>query len=383
MQNHIQSNEGCSGCGACADICAKKAISIVYNQAGVLYPVVDEKKCVGCGACKQICPCCQELHDPEVKHAYIAVGKKKELCERSSSGGIFALAAEAVFSRHGIVYGAVIDREDDCLVCHHIKAEKMEDLRRLQGSKYVHSRTDGVFSEIKRLLEDGTVVLFSGTSCQVAALRLFLKKDYPNLYTVDLVCHGVPELSDFQSYIRYLERRYNCVISDLSFRSKSSGTGKKALDSYILTLQCVDNKTKKQTVRRIPHELSGYFTLFLKRANYRPNCYVCKYASVQKPGDITLGDFKPTPEEMERFSLDGSLTYSSLFVRTDKGMQLLNMIGEDCEKIEIPLDSILKHHKQMKAPSRKTPAGKRLMAVYRLFGYRALETVLKIRKSFR
>lgn len=379
MQNHVIACAECSGCGACADICPKNAIMMEFNDAGLLYPRVNESACIACDSCKTVCPCCQDHTYPPAKAAYIAVCRKTGLVERSSSGGIFAAMAETVLARRGAVYGAAIMEDDDGLDCRTVRVESDAELYKIQGSKYVHCRTDRVFREIRALLQKQTPVLFSGTSCQVAALKLFLQKEYSNLYTIDLVCHGVPELSHFREYIKSLEKKYKTTVHNVTFRNKSAAADNEGGDAFVLNLECGDSETNKLFRISIPKYLSAYYAMFLSRANYRPNCYCCPYASIKKPGDITLGDFMPTKEELERFSLDEGTTYSSVFIRTEKGRALMDMVRENCRSVEIPLEDILRHHKNLQKPSEITAAGKRYRQVYRLFGFSGLERALEIK----
>ena len=215
MKNHIKACEECSGCGACADVCPREAITLEFDSKGILYPTLDPNKCVGCEICTTVCICEKTNNYPEAKEAYIAICNEKELYMGSSSGGIFAIAARAILAQGGVVFGAVFIPDKNEIDCRIIKIDNITELYKIQGSKYVHSRTDGVFKEIRMLLEKETTVLFSGTSCQVAALKLFLNKDYGNLYTIDLVCHGVPEISQLQTYLKHLEARYKTNIKNI------------------------------------------------------------------------------------------------------------------------------------------------------------------------
>ena len=381
MERHIRFDDHCCGCGACADICPKNAVTLTCGRDGYFYPEVDEDACVGCGACVNTCPCFQDVSYPAVTASYIAVSGNRGQYWKSSSGGIFAAMAEAVLKDGGEVYGAAFVSGDGPLMCRHIRVSDTGELPRIQGSKYVRSSTEGVFSEIKGSHEEGKTVLFSGTSCQTAALRLFLGKEYDRLYTVDLVCHGVPEITALQEYIAYLEKKYGISVSGISFRSKDAVAQGKSKDDFILTVCGEDVRTKEEKTIFIPRTLSAYYALFLGRANYRKNCYSCAYASERKPGDITLGDFKPSGDEIEKYGLDKELVYSSVFVRTEKGKELMRYIDGVCEKTETAMDGMLKHHSNMRAPSRITSRGKRCLKIYDLLGYGGLEAFLKM-KSF-
>lgn len=87
----------------------------------------------------------------------------------------------------GYVCGAVFD---DKFHVKHILSDAKEDILRMMGSKYAQSDVGYCYREVKDVLEKGRKVLFSGCPCQVAGLRTFLGKEYPNLVLVELICHG-------------------------------------------------------------------------------------------------------------------------------------------------------------------------------------------------
>ena len=375
--NHIENNIHCCACGACKDICSRNAISLYVNEIGDFTPVVDESRCISCGACQAVCTCSVSIKRcTEQKKTYIAINQNRDLYDYSSSGGIFSAIAAKVIRNGGFVFGSAVVYENNTIQVRHILVDNIADLRKIQGSKYVHSQTDSIFTQIRELLEKGQTVLFSGTSCQVAALQSYLKKDYEQLYTVDLVCHGVPEITRLQEYISFLENKYCCKIEDISFRRKLAPGFYANGESYIISLMCRDNISGELKERFVSKKASAYYLLFLHCAGYRQNCYSCLYAHVNKPADITLGDFRPNMQEAGSFSLSGDKIYSSVFVHTEKGHKLLETISDIQICGELNLEAMLKHHTRLQTPSKTTKYGSRLLAVYHKLGFGGLQVFI-------
>ena len=194
------SPENCCGCGTCAVVCPRHAIKMKPDKLGFCYPAIEAALCVECGICKKTCDFQRErdIHTPQT--VYAVTRKDAQALLKSASGGAFAVFAEAVLQKGGAVFGAVLKKEASGLVPRHCTAESLAELSAMLGSKYVQSDLRDTFAQAKKQLENGRTVLFSGTPCQIGGLKSFLKKDYPNLLTIDLVCHGVPSASMFQDY---------------------------------------------------------------------------------------------------------------------------------------------------------------------------------------
>lgn len=360
----------CTGCCACADVCPAGAISMEIGPSGSRRPKLNDELCISCSKCKKVCP---QFVSPAVegveKNIYIGICQEDALYQKSSSGGIFAALATSFLNRGGVVYGAAMGLDGGIVSCRHIRVSKKEDLHLIQGSKYVQSKMDGIYRQIKEDLKEGKEVLFSGTSCQVAGVKNFIG-NHDNLYTVDLVCHGVPKDSIFNEYIKFLEGRYNGKVEDLSFRVK--GFRNFWTDSsYVLKLTCKTEKGSR--IVYIPKDNSAYFKLFLTRAGYRESCYSCKYASLNKVSDVTLGDFRPSPEEKKQYELDSDKTYSSIIVHNPKGAALLER-GKTLIRFKgIPAEEMIKHHSNLQRPSSMTKAGKDALSIYQKQGFEGLQ----------
>lgn len=208
----------CCGCRACEHVCAHHAIQMKPNEEGFLYPVLDGSKCVDCGLCEKVCPMMNPIKaQNEEGTAWVAQNLDIEDLKTSSSGGGFIAIAKYVLSQGGVVYGAAY--QDGPIVAHE-RVDDIAKLERLKGSKYVQSDTRDAYSNVKIDLKDGRMVYFVGTPCQVAGLKLFLRKDYDNLITSDLICHGTPSPKIFQNTINHIEKKLNADFEDYSFRDK-------------------------------------------------------------------------------------------------------------------------------------------------------------------
>lgn len=373
--------EKCCGCAACMDKCPVHAISMHYDSDFNRVPHVDENVCISCGQCIKLCPRYNEEDrdkheglDKKIK-VYLGCYKNEDVEKKSSSGGIFAALALQVLKQKGVVYGAAMCYENNKLSCHHIRVLDAKDIYLLQGSKYIQSRTDGIYKQVKADLKEGRKVLFSGTSCQVASLKRFVG-DTPNLYTIDLVCHGVPKEKLFQDYISFYESKNKCTVKNVSFRSKGyywHGKERK----HLLTLTYEKNKVLYD--EKILEQKSSYYCLFMSRAGYRLSCYSCAYATPNKPADLTLGDYHLTAREFEKYQLPSNQTYSTILVHNDKGKEVLDEIKENLKLAKASPQEVIARHGNLNYPSKMTDYGRLMYSTYLQGGYAKLQRMINIR----
>ena len=241
---HITDKSKCCGCNACVQICPKQCIQIQEDGEGFLYPLVDVDMCVDCKLCEKVCPIITPNEPQKPVKVYAAKHKDDEIRLKSSSGGIFTLLAEQIIDEGGVVFGARFDEYWEVM---HDYTETKEGLAVFRGSKYVQSRIGNTFQQAENFLKQGRKVMFTGTPCQIAGLRRFLRKEYENLLAVDFVCHGVPSPKVWRMYLDETLARQgigkNTVLShamlrqkfirSVEFRSKSTGWKKY---SFALTL---------------------------------------------------------------------------------------------------------------------------------------------------
>lgn len=373
----VQENKSdCCGCGACKDACSHQAITMVADEAGAYYPAIDSKRCVDCGLCQKVCsfkPIDVSVRDGK---SYVGASMDAILTKHSASGGVFAQIAKHVLDDGGFVYGAALAVREGIIECRHQKVTSADELWRIQGSKYVQSSTAGVFPDIKRELQQGRTVLFGGTSCQVAALKGYLRKKYDNLITTDLICHGVPPVQLLQEYADMLARCYGETISDVKFRVRSH-IGQPYQFTITTKNQQGENKEHSVGLRE-----SAYYRLFMGRAGYRPSCYACPFATIHKPADITLGDYYLTVQDCatKRFvALEPAEMLSSVIIHNAKGQSVIDELRDKLLVHEIMIGEMVEGHEQLKWPSMMTRAGDSLYAVYKEGGMAALQRAIDMR----
>lgn len=330
--------EKCTGCGACVQCCPKRCISWTQREFGFRYPQIDKDACVNCGLCEKVCPIDKALEVSDEQKAYAAVHKDDEVLAKSTSGGAFTAIADAIFAQGGIVYGAAMR---DGMQVKHIRTSGKDDFEGLRSSKYLQSDTGTTYQMVEQDLKQGKTVLYSGTPCQIDGLKNFLRKDYENLYTADIVCHGVGSQAYFDKYMDYARERYG-KIKALRFRSKEyagwSCGGGVVVDS-------------SDCLKKIPYRDfdNYYYSYFLSGDIYRKSCYSCKYANTNRVGDFTLGDYWGV--EALNLPLQTENGCSLLLVNNQHAMQLLDEI-ESLDRVETTVEQAAHCNKQLNAPSK-------------------------------
>lgn len=341
----FNTKKSCCGCTACESICPKYAITMLPDENGFVYPHIDYSKCINCNLCQKVCSYQNNLPSSSAKNVFAAVSQNTDL-STSASGGLFASLAQSMLNDNGIVYGSAMLYENEQLHVRHLKVTSIEHLNLLKGSKYVQSNMHGIYSEVLADLKHGKTVLFSGTPCQVAGLKGFLQKDYSNLYTVDIICHGVPSEQLFQQYIAFEESKHNLKITDFRFRDKNQGWKLHGSMTF----------NTNETIYFEP-ENSSYYQLFLNSYTYRENCYSCPYASDHRPGDITIGDYwcieLVHPELLTENGgmIDHEKGVSCMIVNNDKGNELLSKYGSDIKCWKSSYENASKYNCQLTAAS--------------------------------
>lgn len=370
----------CAGCSACMNICPQKAITMKNDECGNIYPHIDESKCINCGLCKRTCSYQNDKLERSPIKAYAAFCKDDKILGTSSSGGVFASIASSFIGNGGVVYGCSMEYRDEILTPMHIKISNIEDLKKIQGSKYVKSEIGYIYSEIKEDLKNDKKVLFSGTPCQIAALKKYLINSHINsekLYCMDLVCHGTPGTSFFQDYIKYIEKKNKYRVIDLKFRDKNQyNWGLKGTITY---------KTKHGKIKERPfyNKLSSYYSFFLKGKVYRENCYSCKYANANRIGDITIGDYwgieNQHPEYLKENGglIDTTKGISCVLVNSCNGEELLNDCGKRLVLLESTTEKVIKENDQLNHPCKYSDEREKIFKIYQREGYKGVDKYYK------
>ena len=347
MADDICKYEKCTGCSACEEICPKGCITMLPDAEGFLRPSISEDVCVNCGLCQKTCPVRNYIQDDGKEPEAFAVRHKDEKIRKvSSSGGAFSALAMQVLKQEGAVVGAGFDEQHSVVhkVC--TDAASLDELRR---SKYVQSDIHGTFREAKSLLENGRDVLFCGTPCQVGGIVAFLGREYPNLYTVEFICHGVPSPKAWKKYLAFLEGRAHSTAKQISFRSKTAGW-----KNYSMEIQ-FDNSTQfSETVRK-----DLYLRSFIMDMDLRPSCYQCAFKQLHRQADLTIADFWGSDQLDTAWNDDSGV--SLVMVHSEKGQQLLDAAKVDLDTISVLFADAVASNPSMTKSVKKTALRDRFM----------------------
>lgn len=319
MIKKICDYEQCTGCMACLNVCSKQAIHIKIDKEGFERPEIDDSLCVDCGLCQKTCP--MNNHPPvhDAKQVFSGWSLDENIRLKSSSGGAFTEIAKIVLSKGGVVFGCTLNKE---LKAEHIYVETLDELsERLTGSKYVQSHIGDSYKKAKTFLKQGRTVLFSGTPCQIAGLKNYLRKDYDNLLTVDLICHGVPSPMLFEDYKNFMQKHENMKLTKVSFRCKKS--------SWIFYNMTLEGHVEKSSALKKyvgSYYEDPYIRGFLRDYFLRPSCHQCHFTSTKRCSDFTIADWwgyrKETSKDND-FALKG---VSLILANTNNALNLLPIL---------------------------------------------------------
>lgn len=366
----IGKEKSCCACSACMNVCAHQAIQMITNEDGFTYPQIEKDKCVNCGLCIQACNYQKEEKKVSAKIVYAAATNDTDPFA-SASGGLFASFAKHVIVAGGVVYGCALIYESGVLHPRHIRVSEPDKLYLLQGSKYVQSDIGLIYQEVQRDLRQNRMVLFTGTPCQVDGLKGYLHKEYDNLFTIDIICHGVPGSQMFQDYLRFVEKKKKKKVIEYKFRDKSNGwklSGKMILE---------DADGQQEEILFAP-EKSSYYQMFLDSYTYRVNCYTCPYACDNRPGDITIGDYwcidliHPEYLIQNGGKFDERKGISCLIINNHHGENMMKKFGSGIHTEKSSFEKASKYNGQLTHPSVLKPERKIVLEKYAQ-GYEVLE----------
>lgn len=318
----------CCGCSACAQRCPRQSIMMRVDDEGFLYPHVDTSTCIDCGLCEKICPALNQSAEHKPLDCYAAKNTNEAVRTKSSSGGIFLPIAVSIIKEGGVVFGAKYNDKWEVV---HAFAQTLQEINSFCGSKYVQSEIGNTFIEVERFLKEGRKVLFSGTPCQVAGLLNFLRKEYDNLITVDVVCHGTPSPMVWRDYINQLNMN---GVKDVRMKDKSTGWR-----GYSFSLLDTEGKilfTENSTVNK-------YLMAFSQNLTLRPSCFKCPAKAGKSRSDITLADYWGIENLLP--SMDDNKGTSFVCANTSRGVNLLKSLDLQIEKVDydatIPFNSCI------------------------------------------
>lgn len=352
----------CAGCTACRMVCPKHAICFVEDVEGFVVPHIDLEKCVDCGMCIKACPALIDQNiSPTVQSKSYALQYHDETVRKNSaSGALFpAFANYFINTLHGYVCGCILDEN---LVAKHIVSNKWEDIARMQDSKYVQSNMESCLDEIIRLLKEGHHVLFTGTSCQVNGLLSVIKirnVDENRLLTIDFFCHGVPSPKVWKNYVQYYENLKGFKVDGFKFRNKTYGWGKGTQSrgtGYLSTWKW------KGTYHEDYHFIARMWPrIFFSNLCLRSYCHSCPYTKVDKPSDITMGDFWGIEDFHPKF--DDHKGCSMAIIRSAKAEQILHQL-KNTVFMEVALEEVINKQGNAYAPSKPNPLRKQFWVDY-------------------
>lgn len=297
---------------ACQSACPHSAIQFIPDTEGFQRPVITPDLCIGCQLCLKVCPINNPTRKNHPKRVFSGWNKDEAIRLSSSSGGAFYEIAKLIILQGGVVFGCTMNNKNEA---EHTFVETLDDLKALQGSKYVQSFIGDSYTKAKEFLNTGRQVLFSGTPCQIAGLLNFLRKPYPNLVTIDIVCHGVPSPKIFNDYTHYIKEKYAIEeVKYVKFRGKKY--------SWIFFNMEIGDSSNKRYIGKYYDD--PYIRGFLRDFFLRPSCHSCQYTSIDRVGDITLADwwgYKPlNRNELNSLQKGVSLIMPS----TDKGIEIIS-----------------------------------------------------------
>lgn len=358
----------CTGCYACVSACKHDCIKMEEDELGAIHPSVDENKCVNCGACRKVCPnnVSFDFKYPSACYAsWITDKDKRRIC---ASGGIGTTMSEYVIRNGGVVFGS---RYNESLVPIITFTERLEELEHFKGSRYVQSLVgNDTYKQVKNFLLDDRQVLFIGTPCQIAGLKSFLRKEYQNLITVDLICHGVCPTRYFTEEVDYLSNKFKLKdISDARFRGNDG-------NNYRLTLwnkarrKLFPRDNYREKLLRLSESQQFYIWGFLLGVTLRENCYACKYARPERISDITIGDFiglgKEVPFDYPKANV------SSVTINTEKGNAFYKSVSESNDmliNVERNYEERLEYKPSLVEPFHRHPLNVKFKSNYPVYGF--------------
>ncbi len=342
MHKKLKSVTDCTGCMACVNACPRDCIDFLQRKDGFFYPQIDDSKCINCGKCVSVCQKKMSGSLPLKAVAGLRLETDKRLA--ASSGGVFSLLAEEILCRNGVVYGAAF-LENFSIA--HRRVDNAEDIKLLLGSKYAQSYIGDIYRKVKNDLDEGREVLFSGTPCQIFALKSFLGKAYDNLICSEVICHGVPSPGIWSKYFEFIQSDLGEEIKTVNFRDKSTGWHNFSLGIYGDSKQMVE-----------PSSQNLYMKLFLGNHILRSACYRCEYATPKRNADITLGDCWGNETICPNLSADGGI--SVMILNTPSGIALYEKIRDRLICEDVSLGKVIRYNKSFLTSPAKTEIRKKL-----------------------
>lgn len=358
---HLADKNKCTGCSACTSSCPNGCITMVWDREGFAFPSINNGVCLNCELCRKACPVLN-VKETNSKNtlAYAAYTMDTDLRMESSSGGIFSEISKEVLKRNGVIYGAAYDKNFRVI---HKCVDQYESLDSLRRAKYSQSDLGNCFPEIKKRLEYGQRVLFSGTPCQVAGLKSFLQQDYDELLCVDFVCHGIPSPMVWEKYVQYRAHLDNNVLpKHINLRSKESGWSRY---SYSVAFDYADGKRYISS-----NGNDAFMRLFVGDYILRESCSNCQFKGYDRVSDITLGDFWGIWDVAP--AMDDNKGTSLVLVHSSKGEDVLKSISDKIKYRQVTLEEASRMNPSLLKSSIHQPGREKMLNVIAENGFQAV-----------
>lgn len=360
MNVETMTNKTCCGCTACLSACPVNAITMEPDANGFEIPAINAKLCIDCGKCAKVCASLEgTIRKNDHLKTYGAYSDNDSLRKESSSGAFFPSLANKILNEGGYICGCILDTAD--MKVKHVVTNDVATVRRMSDSKYVQSSMGFCYREIANLLKQGLYVLFTGTSCQVNGLISYLENiriSTEKLITVDLICHGVPSPLIYREYLDFYEREKGKKVTDMKFRTKLYGWSPES--SFIQQIICDGESDTSSFAARL------WQNCFFSDLCLRTYCHQCPYTTVNKPSDITIGDFWGVDHQLPKFT--DTKGCSIILVHTEKGEQWFDSLGMVSRKVE-PKEDAARFQANLSAPSPKAPDSERFWEDYHAHGF--------------
>lgn len=319
----LNPGQNCVGCFACYSVCQQKAISMIEDEEGFLVPKINQNKCSNCGTCEAVCPLNHKNPERKPFAVFAAKHSNEETKLLSSSGGIFSAFAEKIIAENGVVFGAKFNENMEVI---HGFTETIEGLAYFRGSKYVQSKIGESYLKAKDFLDSGRKVLFTGTPCQIAGLKSFLQKDYENLLTIDLICHGVPSPLLWKKYLESVVKKYIDFVPDLNITKAFFREKKESWEKFNISVYGFSEYLNRnfEIISENLHK-NLFLQSFLNNLCLRKTCYSCQFKSLKSGSDITIGDFWGIKEVLPDFYDQNGVSLALL--NSEKGQSFFDGIS--------------------------------------------------------
>lgn len=364
---YICKKEYCTGCGICSLVCPKTCIHMIEDIEGFLFPEIDESKCINCGLCQNNCHILNNI-ESNIGKFYMGWNINDGVLLSSSSGGVFTALTTYIFANNGVVVGAEMEQKSRDLK--HVIITSVKELDRIRLSKYYQSNCKCVFVDVKKYVNNNIPVLFCGTTCQIAALKNYLGKNYDSLITVDVLCHGVSSKKAVDAYIESKQKKYKKRVISIFFRVKSGEIG--WMKSTRMKIIFDDNSTLITN-----NDTDTFFTAFNNNLILRESCYRCKYCGENRISDFTLADYWGIREN-EITLKQKWYGVSLIIVNSQKAQNILNEVMTEIEIYNIDKESAIRNNLALLEPNSRPVERNFIFNLIRIKGFdRAIYELLK------